>query len=110
MELFKLLGTIAIENDQAIKALDDTSKKASVTQSETADAFSKIGGVAAGIGKAVVTAGAALGGAWIAAIEGSREYRTEMGKLETAFVSNAYVKSLHINLQDIMFDVKRWKG
>ena len=48
MELFKLLGTVAIENDQAIKALDDTSKQASVTKSETADAFSKIGGVAAG--------------------------------------------------------------
>jgi phage-related protein len=90
MELFKLLGTVAIENDQAIKALDDTSKQASVTQSETADAFSKIGGVAAGIGKAVVTAGVAIGGAWLAAIEGSREYRTEMGKLDAAFVSNGH--------------------
>ena len=90
MELFKLLGTVAIENDQAIKALDETSKQASVTKSETADAFSKIGGVAAGIGKAVVTAGAALGGAWLAAIEGSREYRTEMGKLDTAFVANGH--------------------
>ena len=90
MELFKLLGTVAIENDQAIKALDETSKKAGVTKSETADAFSKIGGVAAGIGKAVVVAGTAIGGAWLAAIEGSREYRTEMGELETAFVTNGH--------------------
>ena len=28
MELFKLLGTIAIENDQANQALDDTANRA----------------------------------------------------------------------------------
>ena len=90
MELFKLLGTIAIDNDEAIKSLDDTSKKAEDSSAETEGAFRKIGTVAGGIAKGVVTAGAALGGAWIAAIEGSREYRTEMGKLETAFVTNGH--------------------
>lgn len=90
MDVFKLLGTIAIENDQAIQALDDTGNKADQTSNQLNDAFGKIGTVALGIGKAVVAAGAALGGAWIAAIEGSREYRTEMGKLDTAFVTNGH--------------------
>ena len=90
MELFKLLGTIAIDNDEAIKSLDDTSKKAQDSSAETESAFQKIGSVAGGIAKGVVTAGAAIGGAWLAAIEGSREYRTEMGKLETAFVTNGH--------------------
>lgn len=90
MELFKLLGTIAIENEQANQALDETSQKAGQTGEETSGAFKKIGGAALTIGKAVVTAGAALGTAWIAAIEGSREYRTEMGKLDTAFVTNGH--------------------
>ena len=90
MELFKLLGTIAVDNQPAVKALDDTAKKAGVTSKETSEAFSKIGSVAGTIAKGIVTTGAALGGAWIAAIEGSREYRTEMGKLETAFVSNGH--------------------
>lgn len=90
MELFKLLGTIAVENQPAIKAMDETAKKANVTSKETSDAFSKIGSVAGTIAKGVVTAGAVLGGAWIAAIEGSREYRTEMGKLDTAFVTNGH--------------------
>ena len=54
------------------------------------DAFGKIGTVALGLGKMVITAGAALGGAWIAAIEGSREYRAEMAKLDTAFVTNGH--------------------
>lgn len=90
MELFKLLGTIAVENQPAIKALDDTSNKAKVTSKETQEAFKKIGSVAGTIAKGVVTVGATLGGAWIAAIEGSREYRTEMGKLDTAFAANGH--------------------
>ena len=90
MELFKLLGTIAVDNKPAIKALDETAKKAGVTNKETSEAFRKIGSVAGGIAKGIGIAGAAIGGAWIAAIEGSREYRTEMGKLDTAFVANGH--------------------
>ena len=90
MELFKLLGTIAVDNQPAVKAMDETAKKASVTSKETSEAFSKIGSVAGTIAKGIGVAGVALGGAWIAAIEGSREYRTEMGKLETAFVTNGH--------------------
>ena len=90
MELFKLLGTIAVDTKPATKALDETSKKAKITSEETKEAFSKIGSVAGGIAKGIGVAGAALGGAWLAAIEGSREYRTEMGKLDTAFVANGH--------------------
>ncbi|MBO7252522.1 MAG: hypothetical protein J6V25_07835, partial [Oscillospiraceae bacterium] len=90
MELFKLLGTIAIDNEQANRALDETSQQAEKTGEETSGAFSKIGGAALTIGKAVVGAGIALGTAWVAAIEGSREYRTEMGKLDTAFTTNGH--------------------
>lgn len=90
MELFKLLGTIAIDNDSAIKTLDDTSKKAQSSSNETKEAFQKIGSVAGSIAKGIGIAGVTLGGAWLAAIEGSREYRTEMGKLDTAFVTNGH--------------------
>ena len=90
MELFRLLGTIAIDNQSAVRALDETSERANETSDETAEAFQKIGTVAGGIARGVGIAGVALGGAWIAAIEGSREYRTEMGKLDTAFVTNGH--------------------
>ena len=90
MELFRLLGTIAIDNDEAVRTLDDTAQRANQTSGETQSAFQKIGSVAGTIAKGVAVAGAALGGAWIAAIEGSREYRTEMGKLDTAFVANGH--------------------
>ena len=90
MELFRLLGTIAIDSDEAVRTLDDTAERANQTSSETQGAFQKIGSVAGTIAKGVAVAGAALGGAWLAAIEGSREYRTEMGKLDTAFVANGH--------------------
>lgn len=93
MDLFKLLGTIAIDNAEANKAIDDTSKKAEDSSGKTKSAFEKIGTAAIGIGKAVVGAGVTLGTAWVAAIEGSREYRTEMGKLDTAFKTNGHSSS-----------------
>ena len=90
MELFKLFGTVAVDNTAANKALDETAAKAGEAGNETEGAFSKIGTAAVGIGKAVLTAGVALGGAWLAAIEGTREYRAEMAKLDTAFVTNGH--------------------
>ena len=103
-----MLGTIAINNDAANKALDETKHKASDTGKETKSAFAKIGSAAATVGKAVIGAGAALGTAWIAAIEGSREYRTEMGKLDTAFVTNGHsssaAKKTYQDLQAVLGD------
>lgn len=90
MELFRLLGTIAIDNDQANRALDETGQRAQETSEETESAFSKIGAVAGKIVRGIGIASVALGGAWLAAIEGSREYRTEMGKLDTAFIVNGH--------------------
>ena len=90
MELFKLFGRIAIDNEEANRAIDETSDRADAASNETSNAFSKIGHAAGTIVKGVAVAGAALGGAWIAAIEGSREYRAEMAKLDTAFVTNGH--------------------
>lgn len=108
MELFKLLGTIAVDNAQAKEAIDDTANKAEAGSKKTDSSFRKIGESALKIGKSVLTAGAALGGAWIAAIESSREYRTEMGKLDTAFVTNGHsseaAKKTYQDLQAVLGD------
>ena len=85
MEIFRLLGKIAIDTAEAEQALDDTSSKAKNTANETEGAFSKIGAAAGTLVKGFALAGAAIGTAWIAAIESTREYRTEMGMLDTAF-------------------------
>ena len=111
MDVFKLLGTIAIENDQAIQALDDTSDKADQTSNQLNDTFGKIGTVALGIGKAVVAAGAAVGGAWIAAIEGTREYRAQMGLLDSAFQASGHssteAKNTYSELNAVLGDTEQ---
>lgn len=90
MELFKLLGTIAVDANQAHKAIDDTTSKANNASKQTSSAFATIGGAAVKAGQVVMTAGAALGGAWIAAIEGTREYRAQMGLLDSAFQASGH--------------------
>lgn len=111
MDIFTLLGTIAINNDQANKALDDTSQKAEDTGQQIDDALGKIGSVALGIGKAVLTAGAAIGGAWFAAIESTREYRAQMGLLDSAFQaaghSSKEAKSTYSELNAVLGDTEQ---
>lgn len=88
--IFRLFGEIAIRNDEAMRALDDTADKAEETGERSNSAFDGIGKAALGLGKLVLTAGAALGGAWVAAIEGSREYRTQLAMLDTAFEASGH--------------------
>lgn len=108
MELFKLLGTIIINNQEANEALDETAEKASDTGEKTESTFGRISKAAGGIVKAVSGAAVSLGGAWLAAVEGSREYRTEMGKLESAFVtaghSSDVAKQTYTELNAVLGD------
>lgn len=87
MELFKLFGKIAIDNTEADSALDETTRKANDSANETESAFSKIGGVAKNIALGIGAVGLAVGGAFVGAIESTREYRAEMGLLESAFLT-----------------------
>ena len=85
MNIFRLFGEIAIRNDEAIQAMDETTARAEDTGQRTSSAFDGIGRAALGFGKLVVGAGVALGGAWVAAIESTREFRTHLAMLDTAF-------------------------
>lgn len=87
MELFRLLGTIAIDNTEANNALNDTSQRANDAADETESAFGKIGSVASKIALGIGAAGLAIGGAFVGAVESTREYRAEMGLLESAFLT-----------------------
>lgn len=87
MELFRLLGRIAIDNTEANNALNETSQRANDSANDTESAFSKIGGVAKKVALGIGAAGLAIGGAFIGAVEGTREYRAEMGLLESAFLT-----------------------
>lgn len=83
MEVFKLLGTIAIKNDEANKKIEDTAKKAE----GLSGTVSKIGEMTVKFGSTMAKSVGVIGAAWAASVEGSREYRTEMGKLNAAFTT-----------------------
>lgn len=108
MELFKLLGTISIDNTKADKAIDETTNKAQDSEAKQKSAFAKIGTAAVAGAKVVAGAGVALGGAWVAAIEGTREYRVSMGKLETAFTTSGHsaktAKDTYSTLNSVLGD------
>ena len=108
MELFKLVGTVIINNQEANEALAETADKAEKTGKETESTFGKISQAAGGIVKAIAGAGVTLGGAWLAAVEGSREYRTEMGKLDSAFQtaghSSEVAKKTYSDLNAVLGD------
>ena len=117
-----MVGTIAIENAKATKALEETSDKAeetAVTVEKAADkteesgkktenSFSGIGKAALGLGKLVVGAGVTLGSAWLAAVEGTREYRAEMGLLDSAFQASGHstteAKNTYSDLNAVLGD------
>ena len=108
MELFKLLGTIAIDNTEANNALEGTTQKAHESANETESAFAKIGGVAKNIAIGIGTAGLAIGGAFIGAVESTREYRAEMGLLDAAFQtaghSSTAAKDTYSDLNAVLGD------
>ena len=108
MELFSLLGKIAIDNTEANNAIDDTSKKAEDSANETESAFAKIGGAAKTVAIGIGTAAVAIGGAFVAAVEGTREYRVSMGQLETAFQTAGHeadsAKSTYNDLNAVLGD------
>ena len=103
MDLFKLLGTIVIDNAGANKALDETSNKAkdtaediggvgdsgNKTSGKFATAMGKIGSVAVKVGKTVAVgiaaAGTAIGGVTVKALSAAGELEQNMGGSEAVF-------------------------
>ena len=104
MDIFKLFGTVIVENKDAIKAIQETAQEAEETgesAKKMGDGFSESGkktktsgndivnslGKVAKVGGIVVGAFTAVVGAMTELAESTREYRLEMGKLETAFAN-----------------------
>lgn len=108
MNLFKLVGSIFVDNEEANKSISKTDSKAE----SLAQKFVKGATTAAKWGAAVATAAVgmatAAGAAIVKVAEDTREYRSEMGKLETAFESSDHsaetAKKTYQELQSILGD------
>lgn len=108
MELFRLFGRIAIDNTEANNAIDETARRATDSQEKTGGSFKKIGDAAVSAGKWIAGAGLAVGGSILAVTEGTREYRQEMGLLESAYLTAGHsteaAKDTYSDLNAVMRD------
>lgn len=86
VEIFKLFGSIFVNNDEANKSIAETEKKSKGVVSTLGSGIK----TAAKWGTAMVGGAAAGVGALSSVAESTREYRTEMGKLDTAFITNKF--------------------
>lgn len=86
MELFRLLGTIAIENDAAIKGINETTDEAEKAESKMSKTFKKIGSAAVKVAKAgAVAVGTATVAISKKAVEAYADYEQLVGGVETLF-------------------------
>ena len=106
MNIFELFGTIAIKNKDANAAISDTTQKAERSGKRIQEAFKKIGGTTVKIGKTVIAGASAIGAAFTATVETTRDYRTAMAKLDTAFLTNGHsaetAKKTYQDLQAVL--------
>lgn len=93
MELFRLFGTIALDNAKANQGIDETTDKGEKAQSKLSGAFSKMGSAASVCGKAVaagmVAAGAAIVKIGKDAVASYADYEQLVGGVETLFKNSA---------------------
>ena len=111
MELFRLFGEIAIDGTRANRTLDEIAQRAGMTGQEVETHFNRIGTAAVGIMKGIGTVGVAVGGALFALTEGTREYRSQMGLLDSAFQasghSSAEAKNPYSDLHAVLGDTEQ---
>lgn len=89
LELFKLFGTIALDNSEANQGIDETTDKAEKAHPKISAAFEKIGTAAVKVGKVMAT-GLAAGSAAIVALakqslDSYAEYEQLIGGTELMF-------------------------
>ena len=81
LEIFRLIGSVFVDTDAAEKSLKKTDKSAEGFGSKLVSVGKTAGKFALGVAGAAAAAGTAI----VALTESTREYRTEQGKLQTAF-------------------------
>jgi len=81
LEIFRLVGSVFVDTDAADKSLKKTDDNAAKLGQSLMNGVKKVGQFAAGVAATAAAAGAGI----VALTENTREYRTEQGKLTTAF-------------------------
>ena len=85
MDLFKLVGSIFIKNDEANDEIDKTKNKAQGLAKELGDSFNKTGKTVTNVGKAIAPVSAVMAGALTASVKGASDFTKGMSKMSTLF-------------------------
>lgn len=85
MDLFKLVGSIFIKNDEANDEIDKTKNKAQDLAKELGDSFNKTGKTVTNVGKAIAPVSAVMAGALTASVKGASDFTKGMSKMSTLF-------------------------
>lgn len=84
--IFNLLGKLAIDGvDETTKALEDVAKEGEDTKKKLNVSFQDIGNKAGELGKKMAVGLAGVATAAIAGVEATREFRTDIGRLESGY-------------------------
>lgn len=106
MNLFKLVGSIFIDNEEANDSISKTDSKAEGLAGKFVKGATTAAKWGAGIATAAAGMAVAVGGAMVKVANDTREYRNEMGKLETAFEASDHsattAKKNYQELQSIL--------
>lgn len=104
LEIFRLVGSVFVDTDKANKSLHESDKKAEGLGTTLVGVVKTAGKFAA----AFVGAATAVGTAMVALADNTREYRTEQGKLLTAFETSGFAagdaRSTYEELNGILGD------
>lgn len=85
MDLFKLVGSIFINNKEANSQIDDTDKKAQNLATKIGSAMETAGNKITGLGKAIAPVSAVLTGAFTASTKSASDFQNGMAKMSTLF-------------------------
>ena len=85
MELFRLFGTIAVDNTQALQKISDTNTRAKKTSKEMAESFNKIGEKSIRMGKKLAMVSVGAGTAFGAMVNYASDTEEATNKVDVAF-------------------------
>ena len=87
ISIFSLMGSIFVDSSEAENSIAKTEEKSNKLSDSLINGITTAGKWVGGIATAAAGVATAVGGALVAASESTREYRNEMAKLDTAFVT-----------------------
>ena len=85
MNIFKLVGEIVVNNEEAVEKIKDTTRKAEELSKKVGNSVQDAGKKLTSVGKALAPLSAAVGGVLTASVKGASDFQNGMAKMSTLF-------------------------